>query len=92
MASLGLGALDEPAFQGRRQQDEPLLGHGAVGATDNVTLLYSHRYLLDAPNSRRGTNWRCPTGWPAIDGLPLCLHRYQLTQDRADALRAEAAP
>jgi diguanylate cyclase (GGDEF)-like protein len=40
-------ALDDPAFQARRQQDEPLLGYGPVGATDNVTLLYSHRYLLE---------------------------------------------
>src|SRR5215207_1137694 len=40
-------ALDAPAFQARRQQDEPLLGHGPVGASDNVTLLYSHRYLLE---------------------------------------------
>jgi diguanylate cyclase (GGDEF)-like protein len=41
-------ALDEPAVQARRQRDEPLLGHGPVGATDNVTLLYSHRYLLES--------------------------------------------
>jgi len=40
-------ALEEPAVQARRQRDEPLLGHGPVGATDNVTLLYSHRYLLE---------------------------------------------
>lgn len=40
-------ALDEPAVQTRRQHDEPLLGHGPIGATDNVTLLYSHRYLLE---------------------------------------------
>jgi diguanylate cyclase (GGDEF)-like protein len=41
-------ALDEPAIQARRQRDEPLLGHGPVGATDNVTLLYSHRFLLES--------------------------------------------
>ena len=40
-------ALDDPAVQARRQYDEPLLGHGEVGATDNVTLLYSHRHLLE---------------------------------------------
>jgi diguanylate cyclase (GGDEF)-like protein len=40
-------ALDDPAVQARRHYDEPLLGHGQVGATDNVTLLYSHRYLLE---------------------------------------------
>lgn len=51
-------ALDEPAVQARRQRDEPLLGHGPVGATDNVTLLYSHRYLhecaeFEAERARR---------------------------------------
>ncbi|HEX6652679.1 MAG TPA: HD domain-containing phosphohydrolase [Thermoleophilaceae bacterium] len=40
-------ALDEPAVHARRHQDEPLLGHGPTGATDNVTLLHSHRYLLE---------------------------------------------
>jgi diguanylate cyclase (GGDEF)-like protein len=40
-------ALDEPDVQAQRHHDEPLLGHGAAGATDNVTLLYSHRYLLE---------------------------------------------
>jgi GGDEF domain-containing protein len=40
-------ALDEPAVHARRHHDEPLLGHGPVGATDNATLLYSHRYLLE---------------------------------------------
>ena len=34
-------------MQARRQPGEPLLGHGPVGATDNLTLLYSHRYLLE---------------------------------------------
>jgi diguanylate cyclase (GGDEF)-like protein len=41
------GALDEPAVKVRRHGDEPLLGHGPIGATDNLTLLYSHRYLLE---------------------------------------------
>jgi HD-GYP domain-containing protein (c-di-GMP phosphodiesterase class II)/GGDEF domain-containing protein len=40
-------ALDEPGVQARRQHDEPLLGHGPIGASDTVTLLYSHRYLLE---------------------------------------------
>jgi HD-GYP domain-containing protein (c-di-GMP phosphodiesterase class II)/GGDEF domain-containing protein len=40
-------ALDDPGVRARRHHDEPLLGHGPVGATDNVTLLYSHRYLLE---------------------------------------------
>jgi diguanylate cyclase (GGDEF)-like protein len=40
-------AMDEPAVKARRHHDEPLLGHGPIGATDNLTLLYSHRYLLE---------------------------------------------
>jgi diguanylate cyclase (GGDEF)-like protein len=40
-------ALDDPAVRAQRHYDEPLLGHGQVGATDNVTLLYSHRHLLE---------------------------------------------
>ena len=40
-------ALDEPDVRARRQPGEPLLGHGPVGATDNVTLLHSHRHLLE---------------------------------------------
>jgi len=39
--------LNQPAVQARRHRDEPLLGHGPLGATDNVTLLYSYRYLLE---------------------------------------------
>ena len=35
----------EPYLESRRDRDEPLLGHGPVGLTDNLTLLYSHRYL-----------------------------------------------
>jgi HD-GYP domain-containing protein (c-di-GMP phosphodiesterase class II)/GGDEF domain-containing protein len=53
-------ALDEPAVQARRHHDEPLLGQRPVGATDNVTLLFSHRYLLEyaefeAERARRHT-------------------------------------
>jgi diguanylate cyclase (GGDEF)-like protein len=40
-------ALDDPAVRARRHHEEPLLGHGPIGVTDNVTLLYSHRYLLE---------------------------------------------
>jgi diguanylate cyclase (GGDEF)-like protein len=41
-------ALEQPAVRARRRQDEPVLGHGPVGAIDNVTLLLSHRYLLES--------------------------------------------
>lgn len=53
-------AVTDPTVQARRQSDEPLLGHGPVGATDNVTLLYSHPHLLEraafeADRARRHT-------------------------------------
>ena len=41
-------SLDVPAVQTRRRRGEPLLGHGALSSTDQVTLLFSHRYLQEA--------------------------------------------
>jgi diguanylate cyclase (GGDEF)-like protein len=38
-------AMDDPEITTRRDGDEPLLGHGPIGLTDNLTLLYSRRYL-----------------------------------------------
>ena len=35
----------DPELQLRRLEDEPLLGHGPLAVTDNLTLLYSHRYF-----------------------------------------------
>ena len=45
------GSVDLTAVQARREPDEPLLGHGAVAATDHVTLLYSHRFLHEAADA-----------------------------------------
>ena len=38
-------ALDDPELEVHRQDGEPLLGGGSLAILDNVTLLYSHRYL-----------------------------------------------
>jgi diguanylate cyclase (GGDEF)-like protein len=38
-------ALSDSELVTRRDGDEPLLGFGAFSAVDNLTLLYSHRYL-----------------------------------------------
>ena len=38
-------ALSDAELVTRRDGDEPLLGFGAFSAVDNLTLLYSHRYL-----------------------------------------------
>jgi diguanylate cyclase (GGDEF)-like protein len=35
----------DPELQVRRDAGEPLLGHGPLAVTDNLTLLYSHRYF-----------------------------------------------
>jgi len=37
--------LDDPELGALRGEDEPLLGYGSFAITDNLTLLYSHRYL-----------------------------------------------
>ena len=38
-------ALDDPVLQSQRSADEPILGYGPLGLTDNLTLLYTRRYL-----------------------------------------------
>ena len=35
----------DPELQLRRLEDEPLLGQGPLAVTDNLTLLYTHRYF-----------------------------------------------
>ena len=39
------GLIDDPELNAIVSEDEPLLGYGALAITDNLTLLYSHRYL-----------------------------------------------
>ncbi|MDP9427002.1 MAG: diguanylate cyclase [Actinomycetota bacterium] len=38
-------ALDDPELQRHRDGDEPVLGYGPLALTDNLTLLYTRRYL-----------------------------------------------
>jgi diguanylate cyclase (GGDEF)-like protein len=38
-------ALRDPEIEAERDGDEPLLGFGSLAVTDNLTLLYSHRYF-----------------------------------------------
>jgi diguanylate cyclase (GGDEF)-like protein len=37
--------IDDPELTAVISDDEPLIGYGALAITDNLTLLYSHRYL-----------------------------------------------
>ena len=41
-------ALDDPEIRVRRRPGEAMLGQGPVGSTDNLTMLYSHRYMQEA--------------------------------------------
>ncbi len=38
-------ALDDPVLQDQRDGNEPILGYGPLALTDNLTLLYTRRYL-----------------------------------------------
>jgi HD-GYP domain-containing protein (c-di-GMP phosphodiesterase class II) len=44
-------ALDDPEIAERIDEDEPLLGYGAFAVTDNLTLLYCHRYFHEAAHA-----------------------------------------
>lgn len=41
-------ALKDPELQARRKEGEPVLGYGSLALTDNLTMLYSRRYLQEA--------------------------------------------
>jgi diguanylate cyclase (GGDEF)-like protein len=45
------GLLDDPELDAVISEDEPLLGYGAFAITDNLTLLYTHRYLHEVASS-----------------------------------------
>ena len=40
-------ALDDPELQRQREGNEPVLGYGPLALTDNLTLLYTRRYLYE---------------------------------------------
>jgi diguanylate cyclase (GGDEF)-like protein len=54
-----------PLLESRRDRDEPVLGHGPLGLTDNLTLLYSHRYLHETAEVH--------TRLAAADGTPFAV-------------------
>jgi diguanylate cyclase (GGDEF)-like protein len=43
--------LDDPEIAVRRNGDEPILGASSFAVTDNLTLLYSYRHLLEMANN-----------------------------------------
>ena len=44
-------ALDDPVLQARRKNDEPVLGYRSLALTDNLTMLYTRRYLHETARS-----------------------------------------
>lgn len=44
-------ALEDPELQARRRDGEPVLGYGALALTDNLTMLYTRRYLQETARS-----------------------------------------
>jgi diguanylate cyclase (GGDEF)-like protein len=65
------GLLDDPELGAVISEDEPLLGYGAFAITDNLTLLYSHRYLHEVARSEAERS--------AIQGAPFCVVLAELT-------------
>ena len=55
-------ALDNPLVKARRVPGEPLLGHGPASSLDQLTALYSHRYLQEVAGleARRAPRHRRP--------------------------------
>jgi diguanylate cyclase (GGDEF)-like protein len=48
-------ALRDPQIQEHRTADEPLLGFGPLAVTDNLTLLYTHRYFHEIAERAAGS-------------------------------------
>lgn len=63
--------LDDPELGAVISEDEPLLGYGAFAITDNLTLLYTHRYLHEVARSEAERS--------AIQGAPFCVVLTELT-------------
>jgi diguanylate cyclase (GGDEF)-like protein len=45
---------EDPQIQEHRNGDEPLLGYGPLAVTDNLTLLYTHRYFHEIAERAAG--------------------------------------
>ena len=74
------GLLDDPELDAVITEDEPLLGYGAFAITDNLTLLYSHRYLHEVARSEGERS--------AVQGAPFAAILIELAG--VPALNADA--
>ena len=50
-------ALADPELTSRLGEEEPLLGYDSMAVTDNLTLLYSRRYLHEVAAPRPSARW-----------------------------------
>jgi diguanylate cyclase (GGDEF)-like protein len=69
-------ALDDPELTIHREGDESLLGSGSLAVIDNLTLLYSHRYLHEAASAAAAVPGRgFSVAFVDLGGLPAVNER-----------------
>ena len=77
-------ALGDPELETRLDENEPLLGFGALAVVDNLTLLYTHRYFHDVA--------RAEAQRAEVQGRPFAVFMVELTNleqiNRTDGYRA----
>ena len=64
-------ALSDPQLVVRLDENEPILGHGAHAVIDNLTLLYSHRYIHEVAKAESER--------AAVQGVPFSLVMAQVS-------------
>ncbi len=86
-------ALDDPELQRHRDGDEPVLGYGPLALTDNLTLLYTRRYLQETAEAeaRRSENRGRPFGVVLLELMEIAkLNRLEGYAAGDEALRSVA--
>ena len=64
-------ALGDPELESRLDENEPLLGFGALAVVDNLTLLYTHRYFHEVT--------RAEATRAEVQGRPFAVLMIELT-------------
>jgi HD-GYP domain-containing protein (c-di-GMP phosphodiesterase class II) len=65
-------ALADPELDSRKHEDDPILGAGSFALTDNLTLLYSRRYLHETADAEAHR--------AAVQGRPFAVLLVELTE------------
>ncbi len=83
----------DPVIESLRDRDEPVLGHGPAGLTDNLTLLYSHRYLFETAEAQaqRAASVGDPFGVVFVELVSLAAINDQAGYAAGDRLLVRAA-